>query len=465
MSRKSILAAVASCLGAATVALTSAAPAAAATRSFKVYNFSSHPIRFDDSSGDFSGGRPDPGSILNPGAGYHDFELTYTISPLADSGTAHYSILNNGNKIGEFWPHMLITTSVTNAVYCTLGPSSPGQCDPAASSANHATSGTTQTYLDPPGTVHNVPADQAQAQADLLHRLCADDNLATCKFTPTSETEIDGPPHPVGRPVENKTDEEQSFSVEAIDTASQSNSVGIDVKVGGKLFNVIDLAVTGHYEHTWTTEHTFSQEEEVRCRAHYKCWVEFAEPMLRDTGDFTVKLGNTTWNLPGVYFDSPDPKRSGVYRIVDAPLTGEQLSRLPRRFRAPKVLRSGPAGHHRYGRVARPRLHLALYGPRALRPGQAARYRVRLWRSEPARRPTFVPGSVIVTVTAGGRRVGHRVFDTLSIWQARSTRLALRAPTRGRVCIAVQATAIHARGATARQCATVAPERSHGGRG
>lgn len=31
------------------------------------------------------------------------------------------------------------------------------------------------------------------------------------------------------------------------------------------------------------------------------------EPIIRDTGNFTLKVGNTTFNLIGVHFDSPDP--------------------------------------------------------------------------------------------------------------------------------------------------------------
>ena len=37
--------------------------------------------------------------------------------------------------------------------------------------------------------------------------------------------------------------------------------------------------------------------------------------MFRDTGDFKVSLGNTTWQVRSVYFDSPNPAEKGAFRV------------------------------------------------------------------------------------------------------------------------------------------------------
>ena len=42
-------------------------------------------------------------------------------------------------------------------------------------------------------------------------------------------------------------------------------------------------------------------------------------PLLRSTGDFTLKLANTTWHLRDVYFDTPDPNGSGAYKVNSVP--------------------------------------------------------------------------------------------------------------------------------------------------
>ena len=30
-------------------------------------------------------------------------------------------------------------------------------------------------------------------------------------------------------------------------------------------------------------------------------------PMIRDTGNFAITMGDTSWNLTGVHFDTPNP--------------------------------------------------------------------------------------------------------------------------------------------------------------
>jgi hypothetical protein len=450
-----LIAAAAATIGAA---LTIAPPSAtAASRGYHVYNFSSYPIRFDDSSGDFSEGRPPDGAFLYPGAGYHDFELKYTYyDPYPDYGTVHYSILdNNGKPIGEFWPHMM--TAAGTRVYCTLAQSSPGQCTPAGSSEDDFTLGDTMTYLDPPGTVHNIPADQSQAQLAAMQRLCADDNAASCAFTPTSEQEFESPAHQVGNALINNTDEEQETEIRVEDTVGSSNSVGVDMKLGGKLFKVVEVAITGKYEHEWSTEHTFEQSVTVHCPPRSKCWISATSPMLRDTGNFTIKLGNTTWNLTGVYFDSPNPNGNGAYQVDSRPLTPSERASLPAGLSVQPVLGGVytlPSG----ARIVKPKLRLAIAGPRQATPGQLVSHRITVRRSQPDNRPVFAPKNVRITVTHAGRRVRRWIHRGLPRGEARTHRhrVKVRRTTRGRFCITVKAAAKNTRGARTRHCSTVA---------
>lgn len=70
---------------------------------------------------------------------------------------------------------------------------------------------------------------------------------------------------------------------------------------------------------SWTGEHTFIQEVTVHCRAGHRCWIMATAPLLRSTGDFTLKLANTTWHLRDVYFDTPDPNGPGAYKVNSVP--------------------------------------------------------------------------------------------------------------------------------------------------
>ena len=56
------------------------------------------------------------------------------------------------------------------------------------------------------------------------------------------------------------------------------------------------------------------------------------QPVYRVWGDFVVKVGNTTYDLKNVYFESPrldNQPPGGAYSIEITPLTAEALAALP----------------------------------------------------------------------------------------------------------------------------------------
>jgi hypothetical protein len=312
----------------AALAVAALLPAAASaySRGFQVYNLSSQPIKLigvSPTNGGSFDRTPATGAVLQPGAGNHDFEETYWFGQTT-AGLATYQILgDNDQPIGTFTAYMQIQDVNTTNVRCAT---SLGACSPPGGTV----AGNVLTLLDPPGTVHNIPAGQGQAQAAVLNQLCKAGNSATCSFTATSEVQISSPTHQVGSALNNNTDVEQDTDVTIKDTIESSDSVGIDVEAGGKIEGLVDFSITAEYKHKWTTEHTFEQGITVHCPGHYKCWIMGTAPMLRDTGDFALTLGNTTWNLPGVYFDSPDPNGKGAYDVDWQPLTANERASLPR---------------------------------------------------------------------------------------------------------------------------------------
>jgi hypothetical protein len=95
-----------------------------------------------------------------------------------------------------------------------------------------------------------------------------------------------------------------STTIEAADEVGESDSVGVELTVGVE--ETVVAEVTAECEHEWTHTCTFSQSFDVKVPPHSKVWFTHQTPIIRDTGNFTVTLGNTTWNLTGVYFDHPD---------------------------------------------------------------------------------------------------------------------------------------------------------------
>jgi hypothetical protein len=312
-------------------------PAAAAkparadySRGFHIYNLSGNQIKLlnIDGDGNFEG-RPADGSTLSPGTGYQDVEVQFKwLSNQTD--TAHYAVIgDDGKQLGTF--------DVTMSVYGGDGgmrascKTTVGQCS-VPDTGDPLRMNDTITLLDAPGTVRDIPASQGQAQAQVLKNLCSADNSATCQFAVKDEKKIQSDPHQVGRSLINNTNVQQDTSVETTDTVGTTDSVGVSVSVGGKIAGLVSVEVAAEYNHEWTASHEFKQTVDVHVQPHSEAWIEAQQPMLRDTGDFTLTLGNTTWKLHDVYFDSPDPKGNGSYTVNDKPLTPPQQAQLPNKF-------------------------------------------------------------------------------------------------------------------------------------
>jgi hypothetical protein len=256
------------------------------SRGFHIYNYTSAPITLTTITGDRNfEGRPADGSVINPGS-YQDIEVQVkAMDPQED--TAYYSDGAQVEMHVDGFGGPYITNFPSAGVY-------------------GSTDYLTNAYLyDSPGTVNNLGPDQKQAQADALNQLC-NAGAASCQFTPTARAHIRSDPRPFGEAVGNPCDYDETFTVEAEDEVGESDSVGVELTVGVGIEEIASAEITAKYEHEWTHSHKFAQTEELKVQPHTTAWYTHEAPTIRDTGNFTVTLGNTTWNLTGVYFDTPD---------------------------------------------------------------------------------------------------------------------------------------------------------------
>lgn len=303
--------------------LLTAGPASAASRGYKIYNLSSHPLRLinaepvqrDGATGFDFEGRPIDGDVLKPGAPPHDWELKY---PLGTSKTFYSAKLNYDIVgTGERYTAALKTGVYTNDSYCEF-PSKLGSC---------TAEGLRLTVTDPPGTKIDIPSGRGQEQAQTLKDLCTKTNAATCDFTvtpppPPRATQTQA--HVVGNAVANCGEDEVDTQISAEDKVGQTNSIEISSKTEFNVFEIAKESITLKYGHEWTTEHTFTQDVAIKVRPGHMGWISATAPVLRDRGDFTLALGNTTWNLRDVYFDSPDPDRAGHFVTDGRELTPDE---------------------------------------------------------------------------------------------------------------------------------------------
>jgi hypothetical protein len=458
--------------GVVAVAALFPAPAAAdLTQGFDVFNLSSHPIKLLNvtNSDKLQGGPPD-GAVLNPGAGTHHFEKIFYVFDV-NTTEGQYGILgDDGQPISSAYFNADMTISAGNVPLAGCQTYLAGVCTPPSLAENQRNI----VLYDDPGTVLDIPAARVQAQAEALRNFCDETNTATCAFTASSEQQVDSPTHQVGNALINNTDEQQETTVTVADTVGSTDSVEVGLKVGGKLAELLDVEISAKYAHEWTQEHTFSQDVRVFCPAHHKCWINAVAPMYRDTGNFTVTLGNTTWNLQGVYFDSPDPTRGGAYSVEEClvgdpgcTMQADTLSDWPPTVstsalsaqRRPKVLSGTYEVPHDLSvrGIFKPKLHHVIAGPSSVTPGGEAGYRISLSRRQFSDRFGYAVKDVRVRSTVAGRPGRRWTLSTLHPFQPRKLKLNTLVPrtARGRYCVSVRAVAKHARGAKARHCATV----------
>ena len=281
------------------------------SRGFHIYNLSSHPLKLINISGDGKfEGRPEDGALLMPGVGYHDIEVQWVwLSNQAN--TATYAILDdNGKQIGTFKAHLKVyggDGGTESTGETTLGTLRGG--------GKQLTGAAALTVLDAAGSVRDIPASEGQAQTATLTQLCADDNSAKCTFEATKRENVTGPEHQVGRSYENASDLTSTYTLTRSDEVGTSNSLGISVRAGTSLFDIIDIELEARYDHEWHQSKTFEHSVNVEVPPGWEVWLTDSPPMFRDTGDFSITLGNTTWRLHDVYFDSPNPDGNGKWRL------------------------------------------------------------------------------------------------------------------------------------------------------
>jgi hypothetical protein len=268
---------------------------------FSVVNLSSHPVRYQglslNDSADAQDGQPPVGSLLLPGA-----TDNWGVN-VGGEAQAEFGEGNNTYSAHFVNPYGQIRSSCK---------ASSGTCD---------TGGITNTpivYLkDQPGTVITLDAQQLQEQswAKNLDSLCSS-GRANCHLDLTKEEKTSIPATTGKSPYTNQsnTDETQIFSISKTVSTSTSLSGGVTLSAGiDKLFSE---QVSASYGRTVLDSHTFTQSVTADCAPWTVTDMTAAIPVVRDYGNLTVTVGNSTIHADGVHMDSPDPSVQDRYIVT-----------------------------------------------------------------------------------------------------------------------------------------------------
>ncbi|WP_156432464.1 beta-propeller fold lactonase family protein [Mycobacterium sp. M26] len=291
---------------------TATTPILGSTKGYKVYNLSSQAITLTGfaSDGKLEQPAPGPGTVVSPGT-YLDFEVVVygfkdnLVEPIFDVPTAP----------GPITVVLYNVNTTRHIARCDTG---GNQCE--------AIPGYKVAILDKPGSVITLDASvnsQAQGISQVLNGLCYDGSQATCNFTATTELATYTKAKQYGNALENKTDTPITLKTTATRTVTEQVQDSVQLTVGNvekAIFEKVTFQVQVRFQHTWTEAKTFSQEIDMTIPPWKKETILVAAPILRDYGDFTLKMGNTTWNLKNVYFDEPDPNRGGTFVVTQSSL-------------------------------------------------------------------------------------------------------------------------------------------------
>lgn len=298
------------------------APRLGISESFYLRNYSLAPMKFTGYNGDTDdlNGGPAIGTVIMPGreAGWSVTWYLFSVG----SVTPQFSTVGYGATPSN--PGYI--PAGVGSTYQVTFKTKPRetQCSGGATGACRVDGDRIAILMDKPNTVITLDAADADRIAAVLPGLCADGSDAACSFIAISEVAGRSPVRTVGVPVSNETSIATSYSIAIADQVSQSDTVGVSVKLSGgglaKLASIINLEITASYSHTWVNTKTFTQTMNVPVGAGRTAWIEGSVPVWKVTGDFTVKLGNSVAYLNGGTFDTPDPNGVGSYVIKDKPL-------------------------------------------------------------------------------------------------------------------------------------------------
>ncbi len=278
------------------------------TKGFDVYNLTSQTLKYVSSHGTYAispwefdepDTAPPIGWELKPGESAH-FEVTFYA--FTDTYTAPEFAATDGSY--GSWSALLLL----DAFYTRNA-----ECNSSKNTCSVSSDGTKVYFLDPPGTVIDIPAGQGQRQADTLRLLCNDrSSNMTCEFIPLQDgfkqTLTDQ--KPVGPPLKNNTTSDATLTLTRSETVETTSSVSLTGSAKVSILKVFEAGVERNTTQSLTTSKEWTYSIGIVARPGESAVLLAQDPIKRVTGDFKGKIGNTSWILRGVSFDTPDPDKN-----------------------------------------------------------------------------------------------------------------------------------------------------------
>lgn len=294
--------------------------AAQGTRQFTITNMSGHTLTIKDIWGttgwpqpkktgfDIDDEFPRAGSVLKPGQ-----RATLEIRDWSDHGITVKFLSDNGQE-GHVYLHVSGLSRYSDA---------------QGLSKEFIKGGSDVVIMDKPGTEVTIGNGDPAAQTDALNSLCSQ-AAVNCAFTPTGfDDDVLGPMHPYGAMAQNATPWTNTYTVGGDDIVTRSQTLEIEAGIKANILNAVEISLTTKWGETRTASHVFHSSIQQSIPSGWVAWTEAQEPLIRDTGDFTITMkgSNASWTLKDVSFDHPRVGGQGVYTMIAREMTEAELQK------------------------------------------------------------------------------------------------------------------------------------------
>jgi hypothetical protein len=294
---------------------------------FNVMNYSSSPVVFTQligecpkyCTGDDLMYVPPIGTVVGVGDMTH-FQIGQWVFLQFDTRAKFTSV--PGAYRPEDWKVMIHSAWGSTA----SGPSNIG-CESGDCTADRYTQYTANSIdndrvflLDPPGTEVNLGSAEAQKQAEILSKLCG--SQPNCAFDPLSYDETAFSDwRDKAAPYSNLTDVQQSYTFKQTSSVKTTSTLKVSESLGITLGKIVKAGIAKERSDSWEEANSFEYTYPVNVPARTLVNFLWRDPVKNVTGDFTTKLGNTTWNLTNVTFGFPDPGRQGEIKVTQTSIS------------------------------------------------------------------------------------------------------------------------------------------------
>lgn len=264
---------------------------------------------------------PSVGQILQPGQStrveltryaFYSYDTFINFAGCSDIACTSYQTGDTGPWQVRMYVQLLDTyRGECNWNNCWNG--SGQEIGPPSPNGFYALDNSVIKLVDEPGTSYTLTGADGQQQANVLNTVCTAQGT-TCQFVPTANTQYTTKPEQVYQ-FTNATQDNQTVNQGATATVSATSSFGttfsteVSASFGQKdVFNfVAKQTFTSTQSLSNTTQKTTNWAVNTIVRPGYRLTTNLDVPVARVTGNYNAQIGNTTYNLTGVYFDFIDP--------------------------------------------------------------------------------------------------------------------------------------------------------------